>query len=55
MRGIQSLLVGLFFIAGGVSGVLVPAGFGNGRTLVLVGVLLLTFGGYLLWSTGREQ
>jgi hypothetical protein len=54
MRGIQSLFVGLLFVAGGVSGALVSSGSGNGRTLVLTGVLLISFGAYLLWANGRE-
>lgn len=46
MRGIINIVIGLVFVAGGLSGGLVLKGTESGGGLAVVGVLLILFGLY---------
>jgi hypothetical protein len=53
MRGIISILIGVVFIIGGLSGRLVLLGTRSGVALAVVGVLLLGLGIFRLLNRAR--
>jgi len=55
MAGIFNIVLGLVFVAGGLSGGLVFRGTDSGHLLAVVGVVLVAYGGYQAWKAAKAR
>jgi hypothetical protein len=55
MTGIFNIVLGIVFVAGGLSGGMVFRGTDSGHLLAVVGVVLAAYGGYQAWKAAKAR